>query len=522
MEVTTQKIPNETVTEEASTVAASRVDHRSKAQVAYKRLQAHCSILVLFVAFFLGQYDKFILSYFQLDITKELDISSSQYAILSGYATGISYAILAVPVAYISDHSSARVWALAASVIWWSLCVLFQGLSRTYWQLICSRVGMGIGQSAAEALCVSLISDLMGAERYVTSGEGILYVGIYIGEAISGQISTAFRKTNTSWRWAMKGVGFFGIGVGVLVRIILYREPSRRERFGENDADAEVVDGAQVPPTGKPFIQSIRNTIRHVVQMRSFAILALSAGLRTMSGLVFGYYMPGYLQQLYPHTENIMSIYGIIVGAVGSTAALLGGFITTALWSKTKLTPLYLVSIGGTVSSLFVLLMIFSRDISGDAESGGTRTLYGVMTAAYITAELWLGPVNGLVVLMVPLQYKTFAFSIYSSLVVLISSSGPEIVGLALRGVNPESSAYVAAIKAILAVIIPVGYLLSSVGFAICIPVIKRDLANPLGPGHSDSNSSIPLAQRVKVGIGLALIIIMVVVLFAMNIAFQA
>lgn len=124
------------------------------------------SVLVLFLNYFLAQYDKFILSYFQDDVIKSLHLSEASYGILSGYATGIVYALLALPVAYVADNTSARVWVLTVTAGWWSLCAIFQGLSHHFWQILLARIGMGIGQAPVEALSVSLISDLVG-KRYV-------------------------------------------------------------------------------------------------------------------------------------------------------------------------------------------------------------------------------------------------------------------------------------------------------------------------------------------------------------------
>ena len=128
------------------------------------------SLLLLFINYFLAQYDKFILSYFQDDVIESLHLSQASYGILSGYATGIVYALLALPTAFIADYTGARVWVLSVAAAWWSLCALFQGLSHNFWQILLARIGMGIGQAPVEALSVSLISDLMG-KRYVFFGE---------------------------------------------------------------------------------------------------------------------------------------------------------------------------------------------------------------------------------------------------------------------------------------------------------------------------------------------------------------
>lgn len=127
------------------------------------------SLILLFLNYFLAQYDKFILSYFQDDVIRSLNLNSSSYGVLSGYATGIVYALLALPTAYLADYTSARVWVLTVAALWWSLCAIFQGLSHNFWQILLARVGMGVGQAPVEALSVSLISDLMG-KKYVFFG----------------------------------------------------------------------------------------------------------------------------------------------------------------------------------------------------------------------------------------------------------------------------------------------------------------------------------------------------------------
>ena len=132
------------------------------------------SLVLLFLNYFLAQYDKFILSYFQDEVVTSLSLTPSGYGILSGYATGIVYALLALPTAYIADYTGARVWVLAVAAIWWSLCAIFQGLSHKFWQILLARIGMGLGQAPVEAISVSLISDLMGKE-YVFVGERYVY-----------------------------------------------------------------------------------------------------------------------------------------------------------------------------------------------------------------------------------------------------------------------------------------------------------------------------------------------------------
>jgi MFS family permease len=126
------------------------------------RLSYLSLVLALLLAnYFVAQYDKFILSYFQVELIDDLGLSSSAYGLLSGFATGIVYALLAIPLAYLADVTSRRVWVLTACSLWWNVCVILQGEAKTFWQIFLARIGMGIGQSAVEALSISLISDFL-------------------------------------------------------------------------------------------------------------------------------------------------------------------------------------------------------------------------------------------------------------------------------------------------------------------------------------------------------------------------
>tara|TARA_R110002003_G_scaffold448_6_gene19860 strand:- start:224 stop:1759 length:1536 start_codon:yes stop_codon:yes gene_type:complete len=490
-----------------------------KKATTYKIYTSIC-ILLLFVNYFLAQYDKFILSYFQNPVLVDLSLTSTQYGLLSGYATGIVYAILALPIAFLSDYTSARVWVLSIAAAWWSLCVVFQSLSHNFGQLFCARLGMGIGQASVEALSISLISDLV-SWRNVFIGQSIFYVGVYIGEAISGQIATAFIRTGTSWRVALRAIGITGCVVAILLRLVL-REPRRNKSIVKTNArddedSTSIFGGTRTSGSRMRIAQSdLLATVSYIIRIRSFWLLVLSAGCRQLSGNVFGYYMPSYLGDTYPSHPELYSRYGIIVGVVGSVTVLSGGVLTSVLWPRTKLTPIYLTAIGGMISSLFVLLMIFSRDMAHGSEDRGIRILYGVMSLAYLTAELWLGCLFALIALLLPPAYKTFGLAIWGSVQVLIYSSGPQIIGLALINEETRSEKYRRATQICLAVIIPLGYWLAGLGFLLSVPLVKQDLKEEFVEG--------PLSTRRKTGLWTfgGVLAVVVVTLFVVSLVYQA
>ena len=315
----------------------------------------------------------------------------------------------------------------------------------------------------------------------------------------------------------MIAIGIVGVVVALFIRLLV-REPPRQTSLVIIEYPDHLGEHLPAVSTRMKLAYArsdVSATFSYILRMRSFWLLVLSASFRQLAGNVFGYYMPTYLSTLYPDETELLSRYGIIVGAVGSVTVLLGGLLTSAFWQRAKMLPLYLVGVGGMISSVFVLLMLFSRQVSGNSENSGVRVLYGTMSAAYLTAELWLGAINSLIILLLPPRYKTFALSIWDAIQVLVYASGPEIIGLALRNVDAASAAYLEGIKICLAVIIPTGYWLAGIGFLLSMPLVKRDLAGDFVVG--------PLSMLRKLGFGLFGLVlgVLVVVLFVVSIVYK-
>jgi hypothetical protein len=311
-------------------------------------------------------------------------------------------------------------------------------------------------------------------------------VSVYVGEAVSGQIATAFDKTGTPWNKALKAIGIVGMVVAVVTRLVM-REPARRAPIIPL---AQATDPALTPMTASPTRRKNQKvahaktqflaSLSHVMRLKSFWLLTLSSGARQFSGNVFGWYMPAYLTSIYPSEPNLLSNYGTIVGAVGSTTVVLGGAICSAAGKSRAPTALYMTGIGGMISSIFVILMVFSRSLAGGSEAHGVKILYGAMAAAYLTAELWLGAFASVLALLMPARTKTFGLAIYTATIILIYSSAPQIIGLALRNYSPTSDAYVRQERNILAALIPIGYWVGGVGFLLGIRKIRADMAGEL------------------------------------------
>ena len=77
------------------------------------------------------------------------------------------------PISWLIDRGSRRN-IVAASIVGWSVMTMCTGLSRNYWQLLVSRIGIGIGEAGGTPGANSLISDYFPVARRPMASDRLL------------------------------------------------------------------------------------------------------------------------------------------------------------------------------------------------------------------------------------------------------------------------------------------------------------------------------------------------------------
>ena len=112
----------------------------------------------------------------------------------------------------------------------------------------------------------------------------ILYVGVYIGEAVSGQIAVAYARTNTSWNTALITTVIVGVIVALFIRLLV-REPLRHGSLVNSMALNHLGEHPHLVSTKTKLAyehSDLAATISHILRMRSFWLLTLSASFRQL------------------------------------------------------------------------------------------------------------------------------------------------------------------------------------------------------------------------------------------------
>jgi MFS family permease len=166
------------------------------------------TLLLLTFAYFFSYMDRQILAILQEDIIKDLHLSDTQMAILSGMAFAIFYAGLGIPVAWLADRSN-RVRIIAGALAIWSGFTALGGLAGNFWQLLGARIGVGIGEAGSSPPSHSIIADLYPPDKRA-SALSIYSLGVGLGAAF-GTIIGGVVATYYGWRVAMYVIGLPGL-----------------------------------------------------------------------------------------------------------------------------------------------------------------------------------------------------------------------------------------------------------------------------------------------------------------------
>jgi MFS family permease len=176
---------------------------------------------VLFVINTLNFFDRVIGGALAEPIRREWNLSDSALGAL-GTAFTLLYAFVGIPLGRLSDRMS-RKKILGAAVFVWSALTATSGVTRTYWQLFVTRLGVGVGEAACAPAATSLIGDLVPPQRRARA-MSIFMMGLPIGIALSYLVGS-FIAHAYGWRAA-----FFVAGIpGVLFAIaaLFIAEPMR-------------------------------------------------------------------------------------------------------------------------------------------------------------------------------------------------------------------------------------------------------------------------------------------------------
>jgi MFS family permease len=294
-----------------------------------RSLYAWVVVGVLCVASIVSFIDRQIINLLVEPIKADFGVSDTQIGLLQGFSFVLFYAVLAIPLARLTDGGN-RKWMIIYGVICWTFATFSCGLAGSFAMLFVARMFVGVGEATLTPASYSLIPDYFARDRvglaisvYTSAsfaGSGIAY--IFGGAMIEfltalGPVSLPVVGERSVWQ-----LTFFAVSVPsilVLALLAFVREPPRQETVSE-------MSGANAA-----FSAVIAHFLRHA---RLFS--GVMFGLTLMAAAVFALnlWVPTLFIRVHGWTPmQIGSAFGTMV-ALGSTGGVfLGGAVASA-WMK--------------------------------------------------------------------------------------------------------------------------------------------------------------------------------------------
>ncbi len=221
---------------------------RAGSDASSSRSPSACRLATILIPLFLfAALDRTIINLFIPMIERDLALSDSALALLSGASLGLGIAVAIIPAGYLADHLDRRL-LLAGGVALWSVMTATAGMAHNFTEMFISRMGVGIGEAALTPAAYAIISGAVAPARRSRMASYVVFgtitgggLSLIIGGFFAGPTVQAIAgPTVAGWRIGFAAVGMLGLLLSPLPYFlpasyrhreesILQHQPSLRE-----------------------------------------------------------------------------------------------------------------------------------------------------------------------------------------------------------------------------------------------------------------------------------------------------
>ena len=346
--------------------------------VASRRLTTWWPLAVLVAINVLNFYDRQVAGAVVEPVRKEFHLSDTQVGLLNTISL-VLYGLVGLPLGLLADRIS-RKKLLAVGIVVWTAFTACARWVNSYFFLMITRLGVGVGEAAAAPTATSWIGDLFPAERRAKP-LALFMLGVPVGGALSffftGPIALKF-----GWRAAMIVAAVPAL---LLVPLLLMlHEPAR----GAAETHAPSVDAG---------------SIWAVLRIPTFWWITLSGALVNFILYSVALFFPAFFARI--HHMNVARA-GVTMGIVYAIGGILGGFCA-GIWGD----------------------RVAHRDRSGRMKIAAIAALLAVPLS-------YFGIHQGAGSIALALPLLTIAYGLLNMYYGLVYASIQDIVAPALRGTS--------------------------------------------------------------------------------------
>lgn len=255
----------------------------------------------------LNQVDRNLIASFGPEIVAALDLSRTQFSIVSGLAFTVPYALTALAAGVLADRYG-RTRIMAAGLVTWSAFTAFSGMARSFLTLAAVRPFVATGEATLVPTATALLSEKFPVERRATA-IGLFFMGLPLGVGasffIAGQLGPLL-----GWRNVFILLGLIGVLLSVVVL-----------RLRDGGAPPSAEESAQ-PRSGRTILADLARELRQNSDFR----LSLAGSVLMHVYLAGSPFVKIWLVEERGYRgDEIASTYGLAVILFGLLGAAFGG-----------------------------------------------------------------------------------------------------------------------------------------------------------------------------------------------------
>ncbi len=267
-------------------------------------------LFIMMLVYTISIADRYVFSQVQDKIKFDLGLTDFGIGLVGGVSLGLFYVTMGIPLSWLADRKNRRN-LLAFSITVWSVATALCGLSKTFWQLLFARIGVGIGEAGGTPPCNSIVADYFPAARRPMAMTIFALgapIGAWLGADFAGAISHAY-----GWHMAFLVLGIPGVVLAGIIMLTI-KEPKR----GRLDA----VSSEETP--------TLKETFRFLLTQKAALHGMMGGGLSAFWGWGLMWFTASYLQRSFNLNE---AEAGAIIGPIhlwmGIGASLLTAWVLT-------------------------------------------------------------------------------------------------------------------------------------------------------------------------------------------------
>ena len=388
-------------------------------------------LIIMMLVYTISIADRYVFSQVQDQIKAELQLSDFGIGLVGGVSLGLFYVTMGIPLSWLADRKNRRN-LLAFSITIWSIATALCGLSKTFWQLLLARIGVGIGEAGGTPPCNSIVADYFPAARRPMAMT-IFALGAPIGAWLGADFAGAISHTY-GWHMAFLALGVPGVILAIVIMLTI-QEPVRGR--------LDVVSSEETP--------TLKATLRFLLTQKAALHAMMGGGLSAFWGWGLMWFTAPFLQRNFQLNEaEAGAITGPIHLWMGIGASLLTAWILTRPSFASPKRVTQLLSVVTALATIPSIIAYYT-----DSLPLATMMLWIFIPAIYF----YIGPAFAMVQNLAPPQMRamfvaiSLLFANFLNLVLI-----PPLIGFLSDSFAGPGGADGASLKQALLILAPTGF----------------------------------------------------------------